>query len=383
MMTRTAAAVTAMGGTGYTFQSATAINFINPASYIGFDTLSFLIDASFSWKNHTLISETTQKGSTLQFDYLAVGLSVQRWWKTALGIQPYSIMNYTIQETKTIDTLTQTLTYLGEGGINEVYWGNAFRLFKNFSLGFNASFLFGTNAKKRTIEWEDVYSFNSEINNSNKVKGFALTLGMQYFIPVKDKGEWGIGVVYTPSIPVRSVETKSITTYWGTDYSATLIDSVYDPASVKHSLKMPTIIGGGISWSKRNKYFVGLDFTWRNWSAYAVDNVRDSLSDVYRISIGGSYTPNHLSSSVFPRMTFSLGANWEQTHLVFDGEHLNRFGINFGLLFPLKKTKTAFGLVLEYGQMGTTKNNLIQENYFTATINIRIHEKWYQRRKLD
>jgi hypothetical protein len=66
-----------------------------------------------------------------------------------------------------------------------------------------------------------------------------------------------------------------------------------------------------------------------------------------------------------------------------EGEHLKKFGVNLGLLFPLKRSKTAFGIIIEYGQLGTTKNNLIKENYFTATINIRIHERWYQRTKLE
>jgi len=144
---------------------------------------------------------------------------------------------------------------------------------------------------------------------------------------------------------------------------------------------MPAVIGGGLSWGKKDKYYIGVDFTWENWSKYAVDNVNDSLSDSYKISLGGYITPNHLSAKYFPRMTFSLGANIEQTRLLLDGEQLNRFGINFGFLFPLKRTKTGFGLTLEYGQLGTTK--LIKENYFVATFNVRIHERWYQRRKLD
>ena len=383
LMPRTAATVTAMGGTGYTFQSPTTINFINPAAYIAFDTLAFLLDASFSWKNSTLMATTTQRGSTFRFDYLSIGLSISRWWKTAVGIQPYSIMNYSIFETKSVDTLTQNLSYLGKGGINEIYWGNAFRLFKNFSLGINASFLFGTYNKDRSMEWENAHLFNTKIENANKLKGVVLTIGSQYFIPIKDKGELGLGLVFTPAIPVQSNSTQTISTYWGTEYNVMQIDTLYRNKEIKYSHKMPTQIGGGISWGKKNKYFVGADFTWTNWSNYSVGGVNDSLSNAYKISIGGNYTPNYSSNKFFPRMTFSLGANVGQSYLFLEGEHLNNFGINFGLLFPLKRSKTAFGLTLEYGQLGTTKNNLIKENYFIGTINVKIHERWYQRKKLD
>ena len=383
LMPRTSIGMTAMGGTGYTYQSATTVNFTNPASYIGFDTLSFLIDAAFSWKNHRLTAATTQQGSTFKFDYLSAGFSITKWWKTAVGLQPYSIMNYNIMDKKTIDSTTQTISYFGDGGINEVFLGNSFKLFKNFSLGVNASVLFGIYGKNRTIEWSNSYDFNTKIENTNKIRGAVLTLGAQYFIPVKEKGEFGLGLIYTPSIPIRSTETNTISTFWNSGIEINPIDTLYSDSPTKHSLTMPTQIGGGISWGKKNKYFIGMDVTWKNWSAYSVDKVNDSLSDAYKISVGGNYTPNYTSNKFFSRMTFSLGTKFEQTHLFFENEPLQQFGINFGILFPLKKSKTAFGLVFEYGQFGTTKNNLIKENYFTISINLRIHERWYQRKKLE
>jgi len=384
LMSRSATAVASMGGTGYTYQSPIAINFSNPASYIAFDTLAFLMDASFSWKNHTLAASTgsSQKGNTMVFNYLSCGLSVQKWWKTAFGIQPYSVMNYSINNPNQVSNNdTFNVAYFGEGGINEVFWGNAFRLFKNFSLGVNASFLFGTHSKNRSVEWQDAYSFNTQVSNYNKIRGAVVTAGVQYFIPVKEKGELGLGLVYTAPIPIQSKGNSTIVTYWGTGYGATVIDTLYPDKDKTYSHKMPTVIGGGLSWGKRDKYYVGVDFTWGNWSQYAIDKVSDSLADSYKLSIGGYFTPNHLSSKYFPRMTFSLGANVEQTRLVLNGEPINRFGVNLGLFFPLKKTKTGFGLSIEYGQLGTTK--LIRENYFVATFNIRIHERWYQRKKLD
>ena len=382
LMPRTSAGITSMGSTGYSFQSATTVNFSNPASYTGFDTLSFLLDAAFSWKNNTLTASSSQRGNTFLFDYLSAGFSFAKWWKTAVGIQPYSIMNYADTTERMVDTTKQTLSYLGNGGINEVFWGNSFKLFKNFSLGVNTSVLFGTNTKNRLIEWNTPY-FSSKIEKSNKIRGAIVTLGAQYFIPVKEKGEFGLGFVYTLPIPIQSTETNTISTYWGAGYTVSEIDTLYPSSPIKRSHAMPAQFGGGISWGKKNKYFIGADFTWKNWSSYEVGGVNDSLSDAYKVSIGGNYTPNYMSNRFFSRMTFSLGAKFEQTHLFLEGEHLKQFGINFGLLFPLKRSKTAFGIVFEYGQLGTTQNNLIKENYFTATINLRIHERWYQRKKLD
>jgi len=373
-----------MGGTSLAFQSATVANFANPASYIAYDSMSCLFDVSFSYKNQTLTAESTQKGSTIYFDYLALGFSVSRWWKTSVGFQPFSTMSYTISSVENFDDTTSTTTsFLGDGGINEFYWGNAFKLFNNFSIGFNASYLFGQYAKSRSVESTNSFFVNSKTSSSNMIKGFALNLGVQYFVPIKEKGKLGFGVIYTPAIPVYSNAENQTITYWGTDYATLTIDTLFQSSELKIKHTMPQSIGGGISWSKGLQYFIGADFTWTNWANYAVKNVNDSLVNSYKIAIGGNYMPNPTGSKYFSRMVFSLGANYEQMHLKLNDVSLTRMGVSAGLQFPVKRSKTSFGLVFEYGQMGTTEQGLIRENYFKATISIRAHELWYQRRELE
>ena len=379
---RTSSANAAMGGTGLAFQSATVVNFANPASYIAYDSLACLFDVGFSYKNHTLTSASVQKGSSISFDYLAFGLSVSKWWKTSFGFQPFSRVSYNISDVAAGAADTIITSFIGDGGINEVYWGNSFELFPHFSAGFNASYLFGEYSKSRTIRSPDRFFANSLTSNSNMVKGFLLTLGAQYVIPVKDKGNLGLGAVYTPAIPIHSnVQNQTITsTHFETSYFDTLFQT--NESKVKHS--MPQSIGCGISWSKGVHYFIGADFTWTNWAEYAVKGIKDSLLvNAYKIAVGGNYTPNPASLKFFSRIIFSLGVNYEQSYLKLNDIQLNRMGMNFGMQFPVKRSKTSFGLVLEYGQMGTTQSGLIKENYFKTTINIRVHEPWYQRKKLE
>jgi hypothetical protein len=381
---RTSAANTAMGGTSLAFQSATAVNFANPASYIAYDSMSCLFDAAFSYKNHTLTAASAQKGSSISFDYLAFGLPVSKWWKTSFGFQPFSTMSYTINEIDAKDTACIiTTSFLGKGGINEFYWGNAFKPFNNFSLGFNASYLFGEFSKNRRVESSDNFFINSQTSHSYLVKGFLLSLGVQYFAPVKEKGNLGFGMVYTPSIPLFSKFQNQTITYTGSDFNALIIDTLHqiDDPKVKHT--MPQSIGGGISWSKGVHYFIGADFTWTNWANYAVKGIKDSLVNSYKIALGGNYTPNPTGSKFISRIILSLGGNYEQTYLKLNDIQLNKFGVNFGVQFPVRRSKTTFGAIFEYGQMGTTQGELIRENYFKIAISVRIHEPWYQRKKLE
>ncbi|MBO4580682.1 MAG: hypothetical protein J5701_00145 [Bacteroidales bacterium] len=386
IMPRTSAYNTSMGGVSCAFASPTVINFANPASYTAYDSLSCIIDVAATYKTHTLRSGIqSQKGGTAYLDYIAIGLPVTKWWRTTVGFQPYSSMCYKIASYDTIGTMgPYTASFSGDGGINEIYWGHSFRLFKNCSVGFNASFLFGKYAKMRQIEFEDEYAVNSIVASSNNIKAFNIDIGAQYFIPVKQKYHLGLGITYTPPINMISKSLNTITTYLGAiDDNPTLLDSLYQENIVRNVHHMPHKINAGISWSKEDKYFIGADFSWANWSRYAVNDISDSLVNSYKIAVGMGITPNANSSNYMARINISWGFNYEITRLNIDNQQIDKFGINIGLSFPMKKSKTNIGLILEYGQAGTLKNDLIKENYFSATVNIRLHEKWYQRLKLE
>ena len=388
MSVRTSGTVLGMGGVGYAFQSATAINFANPAAYIAFDTLSCLVEGAFSIKTHTLrTGAISQKGSTVYIDYLSIGISATKWWKIVIGYQPFTHMTYDVADYDTIATIGAYEThYTGSGGLNEIYWGNAFRLYKGLSIGINTSFIFGKYEKSRTMNFENANAVSAKFDGTNRIKGFYLTAGLQYMIPIKDKWLIGLGMVYTPPLKFWNKSVNLTTTYLGNinALSPTLLDTLYPQDELKKTYQMPQSIGAGFSWAKSNKFHIEANFTWTNWSQYKDGgNADTTLTDAYKFALGGSITPKYNSSNYLARITFSVGANYELTRLMLINTQIDKFGINFGIVFPLKKSKTCLGVILEYGQLGTTKKDLIQENYFTVMFNVRLHEKWYQRIKLD
>ena len=64
---------------------------------------------------------------------------------------------------------------------------------------------------------------------------------------------------------------------------------------------------------------------------------------------------------------------------------ISDFAVSFGLGLPFKtfNSKCALNLMFEYGSMGSTKNNLIRQNYFQIGLNLILVERWYQRVKLE
>ena len=133
----------AMGGVSYGMQNPYYINFRNPASYAAFDSLSFIADVSASVYSSLLKQRRlSQKNSYAKPGYITIGLPVTRHWRTSVGILPFSDIGYSIDNSEVIDNIgSVNYVYSGKGGVNQLYWGNAFKICKGLSIGLNVSYL--------------------------------------------------------------------------------------------------------------------------------------------------------------------------------------------------------------------------------------------------
>jgi len=50
---------------------------------------------------------------------------------------------------------------------------------------------------------------------------------------------------------------------------------------------------------------------------------------------------------------------------------------------PLGGTFSNLNMGVEYGRKGTTKANLVQENYTNVVMSLSLNDKWFVKRKYD
>ncbi|RLD98301.1 MAG: hypothetical protein DRJ13_11115, partial [Bacteroidetes bacterium] len=155
----------------------------------------------------------------------------------------------------------------------------------------------------------------------------------------------------------------------------------YNP-SQKGTLDFPMGFGGGISLRKNNQFLVSMDFNWRNWEQYKSYGRSDSLQNSYSFHLGGEYIPKHNSiTSYFHRVRYRLGFRYENTYLEINNTPIKEFGISFGFGFPFTRSKSMLNFAFEFGNRGTVKNDLVQENYFRFTFDLSIYERWFVKNK--
>lgn len=378
-----------MGGATYASRSNYFVNPFNPASYTVFDSTSFVFDAALQGKLTTLKTSTSSgKVNDAGLAYITMGFPVTKWWKSSLGIMPYSSVNYQIE----IDSIFENLGkvrygYAGSGGLNRAYIGNAFLPFKNLSVGFNFSYIFGTLNRDRTVFYPDSSNhFSSRITNSTIVRNMYLDFGIQYHTLLKNGLQVNAGLVFSPNQSLNSTRDFLAVTYYH-DYTKNLdvnMDTAVYESGVDGKTVIPMLFGGGLSVGRANRWNIAGDFQYQDWTDYKAFGISDSLRKSFRISLGGQYKPSPLDvGKYWKRINYRAGVRFEKSFLELRDKSLNEIGISFGVSLPMKKSRSTINLSFETGTFGTTDNQLIKENFFRFTIGAALSEKWFLKRKYD
>jgi hypothetical protein len=191
--------------------------------------------------------------------------------------------------------------------------------------------------------------------------------------------ELGLGAVFDPPIDLNSTRKYVGINYFGGPNNIELSrDTVVYVPSTKGVFKFPTGFGTGISLRKFDQFLVSFDVNWSNWKKFESYGNNDSLQNSLSFHLGGEYIPKHNSiSSYWHRVYYRLGFRYENTYLKINNQSITEFGISFGLGLPFKRSKSMLNFAFEFGNMGTLKQELVQENYIKFTFGLTIQERWF------
>ena len=106
--------------------------------------------------------------------------------------------------------------------------------------------------------------------------------------------------------------------------------------------------------------------------------------DSYRVSAGGWYLPNYNNfRSYFSRIVYRYGAFYEKGNLEIAGNNINKVGISAGVMLPFKTSSitrmSGLEIGVELGKRGTTKNNLINQNFVNLRVGFNFADRWFRK----
>ncbi len=378
-----------MGGISTAISSNRFVNPANPASYASFDSLSFLLNTGFNMGQITFkTTSESEVGTNASINYFSMGFPINRWWHTGVGVLPYSKISYNVEiPFKNEQTGDYTKAFTGEGGLNQVYIGNAFSLGKHWSVGVNFNYIFGRNTANSLVFFPDSSLYaNTKASSRLLANDFVFDYGILYKTKLGEHYRLNIGASYGQQIKLNVKRDFLLTSMFGgvdgnVEY---VLDTIAYNPSEKGTILIPANLGFGMLLENNDRWMIGADFNWQQWEKYRAFGQSDSLINSWKFAMGGQYTPNFTSiSGYWKRVTYRAGMRYGQTYLKINGMPVNEFGISFGLGLPLPRTLTTVDLSLEVGRTGTTEKGLIQENFVNFTLGVSLYERWFVKRKYD
>lgn len=380
------AANRAMGGLGTGIRSNRFINYLNPASITERDTLSFMLDFGVDHKNiYTSDGKSNTAYNTFSVKNLIFSAPVYKKSALIVGIVPYSNIGYKFENYESDPVIVSqygNIVYqkYGEGSINQFFVGGAMNFLGNFSAGLQYIYYFGALDRYSNV------TFGSDASIRNISTGWdyalgasSLKAGLQYFNEFGERNRYYLnaGVTYTMAASLKGDYTRFV--YAEQEGMST--DTVYNYSTDNAKVRLPHEFSIGVSVGRKENWMVGIDYIQQNWKSNAYSgmhgmNFTPHIARSFRV--GFEYIPNMYDLKYyFKRVTYRVGAYYDQTYMKFGGNRINAAGVTLGMSLPIYRLYNAFNVAVDFGQRGSAKNGLVRERYVQFVINISLHDLWF------
>jgi len=394
-----------MGGISCALQNDTTapfyINAANPASHASVRLTAF----DFGAKNNTMKLQTSDKEFTTNrtaLAYMALAFPVAKWWGASFGLLPYSNVGYKIYDKKEQDSIgTVNYSYEGEGGINQVYLGNGFKV-GNFSAGVNISYLFGDLIYFSRDSFPRASNFlNTKFSQTTRLSDMYYSVGAQYHQPLSNNWSFTLGATGSLAADINTKKSTFAATYSDAFGVEVIKDTVLYQLDSKSAITLPTMMGGGIVVKKGDRWLFGFDYSLQRWSEYTPSGQAGFLKDSRKMALGVQFVPSKNAGSkelYLKKMFYRMGFRYADSYLNLKNTPMTDYAFTFGVGLPLRKIKimgiaegdvdqkyyqSVINLGFEIGQRGTTVNQLIRERYINAYVSFTLNDKWFIKRKYD
>jgi len=376
----------AMGGASLGSRHSVQINSANPASYTSNDSLSFVFDFGVDGTMSNYKGDQgTLNTNDVNFRYFSLSWPVTRWLGAAMGVQPFSDMGYEVAFSEELTGTGNVYhSYSGEGTTSKAFFGTSVTPFKGLSVGANLNYLFGRLSQNTGIGFDNAQLFYISKTEGTRLRDFTLTYGLQYDLELKKNQFLTLGVTFERQSDITALHRlftyKAITVG-----SSTLSDTLQLIPESKGIIKLPSTFGIGLSYAKLNKFEINADYYYAGWSKATFYGQTDALlTNQSRISAGFEYIPEAFSiRSYLKRVKYRAGIHQENSYLKLNDHQIKEFGISFGVGVPFPKSKSTANFAVELGKKGTTKDNLVRDNYTKLSLYLNLYDYWFVKRKFD
>ncbi|WP_344977054.1 hypothetical protein [Compostibacter hankyongensis] len=370
-----------LSGMGYgvsAVRSGSFLNNANPAAYSALQPHLSLGELSATGLVATLQSgSSTGQSSDFNVSRFAIGIKVNKWWGTSVGLIPVSTMSYQIVDDKAVTGTSKSINsiYEGNGGLHAFYWGNGIKIGNHLSLGVQMNYIFGSLNQMEKI----AYDISNPLLTSTQqtfLRNLDFSYGLQYFTPITDRLDMSVGLQYQGRRDLRASYTLSIVSGGDTLSDETMKDDYFT---------LPDQYRAGIAFTFDDMLTVDFDYIFEKWNDLSVKSNNVSLVNSVSYGLGLQWFPGGKDVPyrrlLQQRLLFEGGVNYNRSYLQIDQKQISDLSLSLGAGLYNRPGNLSLGVGLEVGQKGTMGSGLINESYTKLYLTLIVRNIWLTKHK--
>lgn len=383
-------AIRSMGGAGVAYRSPYMTNYLNPASVGAIGQRSFLLNFGMEGQDFYLKSRDQRTlYNTFNIRDIGIAFPIMKNLGVIFSVTPFSSIGYKVEAKETDPDIIADLgsvkyTYLGAGDITQIKLGLGSKIAPRLFVGAEVIFLKGaldryfTTSIKQITAGGDVTNVTG--NDNTRISRAYVNLGVIYNILSSDNKDLTIGATYRLGGKLNADITRDIPS--GNYIPETAVSHNY-----VSELAMPSEYTLGLSYNT-TKIGINADYTFRDWGSRNASLSTDMISyrNTNSFKAGLLYIPKSGDvRNYMNRMSYRIGVRVEDYYMRMQGHEMLDKALTLGLGFPIKAGLTNVNFGFEVGQRGTTKHNLIRENYFRFSLEFSLfgEDDWFRKFKIN
>jgi hypothetical protein len=339
------------------------LNNTNPAA-IAIDSLLFIFDVSLSGNFSQYSSGgANEYTNNVNIRKAAFGVRIFSNLAVSAGIRPYSNVQYRIQSDAYVegkDNEKYTTYYEGSGGLSKVYLTASYKLLPHLYVGVNTSYLFGQINKSELLS-------SQKVETNTEVDKILFDFGLTYNKKLNTTTSVAAGLVFGYKTDIKLKNYENVSPLGTTETKTSTYTS------------LPRNLGTGFSiynYDGRSYKMFAIDYKFYNWANIKSPDLRMSYGNNHRVNVGIEYMPNYRTPRYYmQRMQYQLGAYFERSHLIINGNKISEMGVTAGMIFPLKNNYTQIFVSADLGRRHGV--GLINENYIRINLGVSVNQMWF------
>ncbi len=374
------------GGLGVASANGIYVNTLNPAMLARNRYTVFEMGVNTEIK---AMQDNRQRSNTYNgtLGPVILALPASPRWTLALGLMPYSSVNYktvTSKKLNVIGTDSSTLTYNGEGGLNKAIISNGVRITKNMYLGLETSYLFGV--INRDITTQNLTDGqNYQVRRADRTNYSSVHFKLGYAWRPKISKEYFLNFGATAELS-QSLGVKNLGGFNIYDASGITLINADTLKQTTGNVTLPANYRFGVSLEKPGKLVVSLDYSTTKWTGFRnLNGSSEGLKDAYTVAVGAEYIPKFDAiSGYFNHVMYRVGANYTQSPYNYNGsEAAKDMSFSVGVSLPLR-TISYVNIAYVRGKRGVLSTNGLEEQYSKIVVGFSLGDfYWFRKPKID